>query len=223
MAEKRFLMSEAITFGWNTMKQNIGFFIGLLIVAFLIENLPGILSNMSRRNFPALAVLLSIAGFILSLVVQMGLIKVSLKFCDGIKGQLDDLLSSFHLLLNFVAGAILYALIVIAGALLLIIPGIIWGIKFSLFPYYIVDRQMGPVESLKASGIATSGAKWDLFLFGLLLGLINLAGMLVFFIGLFATIPTSMVAYAYVYRKLSGAESHASEGLKNPLYVNLGV
>lgn len=49
--------------------------------------------------------------------------------------------------------------------------------------------------------------------------------MLVFFIGLFATVPTSMVAYAFVYRKLAGAgaESQTGETLKNPLYVNLGI
>jgi uncharacterized membrane protein len=204
MGLDRFSMGEAIRFGWDTMKNNIGFFIGLLIVAFLIENLPGILSNVVASDLPIIAAVLSFAGAILGLVVQMGLIKVSLKFCDGVKGTFDDLLSSFNLVLKFIIGGILYFLIVLGGTILLIVPGIIWGIKFSLFPYFIVDDNLGPVEAIKASGNATDGAKWDLFLFGLLLGLINVAGALVFFIGLFATIPASMVAYAYVYRNLSG-------------------
>jgi len=41
-----------------------------------------------------------------------------------------------------------------------------------------------------------------LFLFDLLLTLINLLGALCLLIGLFATIPTTMVAIAFVYRKL---------------------
>lgn len=201
--EKRFSMSQSIGFGWETMKANIGFFIGLLIVAFLIENIPGTLGKFVRKDFPFLSGVFYLAGWILSFVVQMGLIKVSLKFCDGVKGKLDDLLSSFDLLINFIAASILYALIIIGGFLLLIIPGIIWTVKFSLFPYFIVERRLGPIAALKASSGATMGAKMDLFLFGLLLGLINLGGVLFLIVGLFATVPTSMVAHAFVYRELS--------------------
>ena len=89
-----------------------------------------------------------------------------------------------------------------------------------------IEKGLGPVEALKASSSTTMGAKWDLFLFGLLLGLINLAGFLCLVVGLFATIPTSMVAYAYVYRELSGsAASQNSTGTSesaNPFYVNPG-
>ena len=225
MGSGKISMGEAIRFGWDTMKNNIGFFIGLLIVAFLIENIPGIISQFVAGDFPLVAGLLSLAGALLGLVVQMGLMKVSIKFCDGVKGQLDDLLSSFNLILNFIAGAFLYGLIVLGGTILFIVPGIIWGIKFSLFPYFIVDRELGPIEAIKASGNATDGAKWDLFLFGGLLGLINIAGALVFLVGLFATIPVSMVAYAYVYRSLAGSASvtkHApAGGAKGVMYVKL--
>ena len=204
MTGSRVPMGEAIRFGWDTMKNNAGFFIGLLIVAFLIENLPGMLSEFVVHDFPVIAVLLSLTGAVLGLMVQMGLIKVSLKFCDGIKGQLDDLLSYFNLLFKFGAASLLYGLITLGGTLLFIIPGIIWGVKFSLFPYFIVDKEVGPVEAIKASGEATNGAKWDLFLMWMLLGLINVAGALALMVGLFATIPTTMIAYAYVYRALAG-------------------
>ena len=220
MSEDRFLIKKAIRFGWDTMKANIGFFIVLLIVAFLIERLPGMLGNFARRDFPLISLTLFMSGWILSFVVQMGLMKISLKFCDGIKGTLDDLLSSFNILLPFVAASILYGLIVFAGFILLIVPGVIWGVKFSLYPYFIVDRNMGPVQALKASAHATTSAKWHLFLFGILLGLINLAGALCFFIGLFATIPTSLVAYAHTYRQLSAEVSDDSPE-SEAMYVKL--
>jgi len=203
MSEKRFSIEEAIRFGWDTMKGNAGFLIVLLIIAFLIENLPGMIARSVRNDLPVASSILYLAGWLLGFVVQMGLIKVCLKFCDGIKGEIDDLLSSFNLLATFAVGSVLYFLIIFGGLILMIIPGIIWGIKFSFFSYFIVDKGLGPVQALKASAAATAGAKWDLFLFGLLLLLINLAGALCFLIGLFATIPTSMIAYAYVYRKLS--------------------
>jgi len=234
MGKGRINMSEAIRFGWDTMKSNIGFFIGLLIVAFLIENLPGIISEFVKGTFPAFAVLLSLAGVLLGMVVQMGLMKVSIQFCDGIKGKFDDLLSSFNLILKFFAGSVIYVMIVIGGIILLIVPGIIWGIKFSLFSYFIVDKGLGPIEAIKASGRATDDAKWDLFLFGGLLGLINLAGALVFLVGLFATVPATMVAYAYAYRKLSGEntvsytppmrpQKPSASDSKAVMYIDLGT
>jgi uncharacterized membrane protein len=197
-------MNEAISFGWDTMKSNIGFFVGLIIIAVLIKNIPVWIGDYAeKQGLIFMSIILHGAAVILSLVVELGKIKISLKFCKGIKGEFDDLLSSFDLLINFIAAAVIYMLIILGGLILLVVPGIIWGIKFSLFPYFMVEKELGPVESLKASAIATDGAKTDLFLFGLLLMLINAAGLLFFFIGLFVTIPTTMVAYAYVYRKLA--------------------
>ena len=223
---RKFSMGDAIRFGWNTMKDNIGFFIALLIVAFLIKSLPQGIGKLFLNDAPLIAFLFFLTSWVVGFVVNMGLIKISLKFCDGFKGKLDDLLSSFDLLINYIAGSILYVLIVIAGLIFFIIPGIILAIKFFFYSYYIIDKRMGPVEALKASSKATMGFKMDLLLFGMLIGLINFAGLLCLFVGLFATIPTSMVAYAYVYRVLSGptaspASSEPSES-GNPLYVNLG-
>ena len=223
MSDSRFSMGEAISFGWDVMRNNIGFFLLLLIVAFFIENILGFVSDFAGRDFPMIAVLLSLVGAMLGLVVQMGMIKVSLQFCDGIKGKLDDLLSTFNLLLSMIVASIVYILIVICGMILFVVPGVIWGIKFSLYPYFIVDEGLGPIEAIKASGNATDGAKLHLWLFGLLMGLINIAGALALFVGLFATIPTSMVAYAYVYRTLAGKSAGGAAVPECSMYINLGT
>ncbi len=88
------------------------------------------------------------------------------------------------------------------GLILLIIPGIIWAIQFCFYDYLIVDRGFGPVDALKKSSEITKGVKLDLFVFGMLLGIINLLGFICLVVGLFVTIPTTMVAMAFVYRKL---------------------
>ena len=105
---------------------------------------------------------------------------------------------------KYILSLIIYGLIVLAGLILLIIPGIIWAIKFQFFGYFIVDKGLGPIESLKQSAKITKDTKWTLFLFGLLSGLINLLGALLLLVGLFATVPTTMMAKAFVYRKLLG-------------------
>lgn len=202
MTTKKFSKGEAIRFGWNTMKSNLGFFIGLLIVVALIIFVPSIISELIKEEALPLSIIIDIATWVLQLVIGMGLIKIALRFCDNEKGEFADFFSCFPLFFKYLFGSILYGLIMLGGLILLIIPGVIWGIKFQFFSYFIVDKGFGPIEALKKSSAITRGAKWDLFLFGLLLGLINLLGAFCLLIGLFATIPATMIAVAFVYRKL---------------------
>ena len=133
---------------------------------------------------------------------MIGLVKISLDFCDGKRPKISDLFTQYPLFFKYLIGMVLYGLIVFSGTLLLIIPGIIWSLKYWFFDYYIVDQGLGPVKSLKSSSAITKGIKMDLFLFLLLLALMNIAGALLLLIGLFITVPVSMVAAAFVYRKL---------------------
>lgn len=202
MVAHKFSMGQAIEFGWNTTKNNLGFFIGLMIIAGLILIVPGTLSQITKHYARALSIIFSIVSFILQIVIGMGLIKIALKFCDNKKAELSDLFSCSHLFFKYLFGSVLYGLVVSAGMILLIIPGFIWAIKFYFFSYFIVDKGLESVEALKRSSAITDGVKWDLLLFGLLLFGINLIGAIPFFLGWFVTIPTTMIAMAFVFRKL---------------------
>lgn len=202
MTTQKFSKKEAIRFGWNTMKSNLGFFIGLLIAVGLISFVSSIIAELLEEDVPIPSIIIMIALWVLAMIIQIGLIKIALRFCDNEKGRFTDLFSQYRLFFKYLFGSILYLLIVLGGLILLVIPGIIWGIKFWFFDYFIVDKGLGPIQALKRSSMITKNAKWDLFLFGLLLGFINLLGMFALLIGLFATIPTTMVAMAFVYRKL---------------------
>lgn len=202
MAEHKFAMKEAIGFGWSTMKKNLGFFIVILLIGGVISFLPNILRGLLGRKLLVVYFLLIIISWILQMIITMGFIRIALKFCDRQKAYFGDLFSCFPLFFKYLGGAILYGLIVLGGFILLVVPGIIWSIKFQFYSYFIVDEECGPIEALKKSAAITRGAKWDLFLFGILLGLINLLGAICLLIGLFATIPTMMIAMAFVYRRL---------------------
>lgn len=202
MTAEKFSINEAIRFGWNTMKSNLGFFIGLLILVFLFSSLSSIIAAKATEANIFLGIIFYIADFSLSIIISIGLVKIALRFCDNEKGRFADLFSQYPLFPQYLVGSILYGLIVFAGTILLIIPGIIWGIQFCLYDYFIVDKGLGPIEALKRSSAITRGVKWDLFGFFLILSGINLLGALCLLIGLFVTIPTTMVALAFVYRKL---------------------
>ena len=201
---QKFSKGEAIRFGWETVKSNFWLFIGVLIVTGLINGVPGAVSD--AIDVPLLVVLIALASFVVNMVVSIGLIRFSLRFCDNEKGKFSDLFAHFNLFFKYFFASILYGLIILGGTMLLVIPGIIWAIKFQFYGYLIVEGS-GPIEALKKSWAITAGSKWNLFLFGLLLGLVNLLGLICLFIGLLVTIPITMVAIASVYRKLlAGAD-----------------
>jgi uncharacterized membrane protein len=201
MTTKSFSMGEAIGFGWETMKKNFAFFIGVLIVVFVIQAVPQIIANQAQ-NAPAIAVLFSLIAAVLQLVLTMGLIRIALKFVDGQQPEFGDLFGATSYLFSFLIASILYGIMVGVGTILPIVLGIVLAIIFFMYQYAIVDRGMGPLEALQRSAELTKGVRWSLFFFGLLLFGINLLGALALGIGLFVTVPTTMVALAYVYRQL---------------------
>jgi uncharacterized membrane protein len=121
---------------------------------------------------------------------------------DGKETRFGDLFSCGDVFVPYLLGAILYGLIVALGAVLLIVPGLIAMVMFLFYGFFIIDKKVGPVESLKASAALTKGVRWKLFGFTLVLALINIVGALLFIVGLLVSIPVSWIALAYVYRKL---------------------
>ncbi len=161
--------------------------------------------NRHRYHLPfpkVIFYLLAIALWALGVIIQIGCLRITLLLSRDQKPALRELFSNGYLFWSFVLGSICYGLAVAGGILLLIIPGIIFSVMLGMYPYLIVDKNMGPIEALKASRILTNGARWQLFWFGGLLILLNIGGFLCLLIGLFFTIPVSYIASAYVYDQL---------------------
>lgn len=208
---EKFSRKEAIQFGWDLAKNNIWFFVKILLTAIIISSvlnfLIGALNFLieAPRGNMTLAILLSLILMVVNLIIIMGFIKISLNFCYQKQSSIKDLFSYFSyykLIFTYLVSTIIYILIVLIGLLLLLIPGIIFIIRFQFYPYFIIDKNLGPIESLKKSWQATKGLTWHLFVFNLALSVINFLGFLALIIGIFWTIPTTMLARAFVYTKL---------------------
>jgi len=224
MATKYFNFGDVLGYGWRVMKANLGFFVGLGFVFLIISYLPAIARlairalHLPKASDITLAILLQILGWVINIVLGIGLIKIALSFCNEQKPSISTLFDAWGCFWRYVAAAILYGLIMMAGFILLIFPGIIWAVKFGLCFYFVVDKGLGPIEALKASSRTTMGAKWGLFGFGILCGLINLLGLLCLIIGIFATYPTVIVASALVYRQLLAQTPELAEfGIAAPI------
>jgi len=205
------------------MKVNFWFFVGLGLLWLIITILPDMVRAISRHlHLPmaphiVLDILLIALAFVITIVLSIGLIKIALSFCDERKPAIGTLFDAWDCFWRYVGATILYGLIVLGGFILLIIPGIIWSVKYGLCFYVVIDKGLGPVQALKASSRTTMGAKWELFGFFILCGLINMLGVLCLIVGIFATYPTVIVANALVYRQLLAQTPELAEfGIATP-------
>lgn len=200
MSNAPFSISDALRFGWQTLKQNFWFFVLILIVAGLVSRAPAI---FIREESPAItAGIIGLAAIILQLLVNLGLNKIALLLHDGAKPKWTELFSQYPLLLKYLGASILYGVAVAGGLILLVVPGIYLAIKYTFFSFVMVDKHTGIMESLRLSAKLTDGVKWNLLGFGLLMCVINVLGALALMIGLFVTVPISLMAAVHVYRKL---------------------
>ncbi len=77
-------------------------------------------------------------------------------------------------------------------------------VRLGQFPYLIIDRGAGVLESLRMSMRLTAGRASTVFLVYLAQLTINLAGLLAFNVGLLLTLPMTSLLSAVTYRALCG-------------------
>ena len=246
---KGFSVGELIKFGYNTVKKHLIFFvifqIFMLAILMIMPTIGHVImpcpfpsksvffSDLYVRLHPefmyhmpvfvlnTLFVLSVILGLIISGMVVLGLYRTCLRFVNGKKGRMIDLFTCLPIVIKVIVSKILFSLMCLVGFVLFIFPLFILCTKFCLFPFFILEKNAGPIEALKLSAKVTKGAKLDVFallvvilmLFAMWITFVFI-GMLIdtplaFFIGMvcagigvFFTMPVAIMAFALGYKKL---------------------
>lgn len=205
---KQFSKKEALLFGWETFKKYPILLIGVTLTTAFVPSIVSYALQLpfqsNTEEYSPLMFIGTLASYLLSAFFTVGLIKFSLRLVDGKKVAFQDLFSvTADEFLRYIISGLIYSLIVIGGFILLVIPGIIWGIKYQYYGYLVIDKQIAPMDGIKESGRITQGHKMNLFLLALLVGLLNVLGFLALFVGVFIAAPVTGLAQAFVYRKLA--------------------
>lgn len=132
------------------------------------------------------------------------------------------LFDGFKIFLPALGAYLLITVLTILGYIVLIIPGVIIALAFSLTYFFIIDKNMGPWEGMKASFDMTKGFRWRILAVMALCGLINILGLLCFGVGILVTIPLTTLALAALYQRLSTGNIHESQKQTNIKEVLLG-
>lgn len=207
-------IKESISAGWQLTKSNYSILLASLAVLIAISIGLSIADNIitaSSSNSPATSVI--IALLLASLVVtvlrvgiqnltSIGFTRIQLNILDKKPTNIGQIFNAENLFWRYLGTSIVYALIVIGGLILLIVPGVIWAVKYQFALPLVVDKKMKLSESLTKSGQITKGYKGWLFGLAIVLGLINIAGLLALGVGLLLTVPITVMSQIWVYRKL---------------------
>jgi uncharacterized membrane protein len=208
--------TEAIEFGWNTMKREpmsiLVFFVAQLVgnaLTMVGATINGIMSTQHDPELVKLGLIIYGACFLVNLPLilwmQMGMTRYALKIARRQPAAVGDLFASGPFL-SYLGAGFLIGIGTTFGMLLCIVPGVILALGTLFYAQLVVDRGLGAIDAIKTSWSITTGHKGQIFIFGLLAMGVILLGYLACCVGVLVAMPIVMSGAAYVYLKLTGEE-----------------
>jgi uncharacterized membrane protein len=189
-------LADHLKAGWALFKQYPGGFIVFMLVYLIIS-----------------AVLNAIPwlGWLVSLLITppllMGNFIVAAKLLQRQPVEFQDFFSGFHFLLPLVLVWVVSWILVSLGLILLIIPGVYLAVAFLFAPYLVIDRGLDFWSALDISRRTVHPMWFEIFVLAMMLVLLNLAGTLVFGIGLLVSVPLTFCIVTAAYANLFGFRS----------------
>jgi hypothetical protein len=210
MSDKHsYSLDSALQFGWHGMLRYFVALTGIVSAACLLTLLPILFgvyfTFVNDLGQPAiLGLLVSITATLLPAMVEIGMINVQLMILQEKPVATSDVFSvEWPQVWSYLGATIIYRIIMCAGYICFIIPGVLWQIKAQFYGYFIIEEKKGAVDSLKASFAITEGNVANLFVFGIIQQFINSIGAMALLVGSFPAWIVNKLATAHIYRQLT--------------------
>ena len=111
-----------------------------------------------------LGLVLLVVRLALGGVMSMGKATYSLNLIDGAAAEFADLFVGFRRFYDALIMNVVSILMVLAGALLFVIPGVILGYAYAMAPYILAENpDITGTDALRLSRQMMKGHKWELF------------------------------------------------------------
>jgi hypothetical protein len=194
---------QAFNFTWPIFKKRFGLFTAVLLtifgawVALEIVVIAGQRFGILLWAVAHLAFLVFVAG------VEVGFLRICLALCDGREPTYAHTFTHLALGPKFLAGQILYMLPTVIGLLLLVVPGVYFSVRYALFGFCMAAGETNLVRSFQQSAILSVGTKMYLLWILVALLTLNVVGACLLGLGLFITVPLSVLMMTAFYRQLS--------------------
>lgn len=221
----RFDPVESIRYGWLGFTQNVAPYLivslvtlvvagGLSVAGSLIDaagngtfdSFDGASSgggDLSVWSFNPASTALNSVTSMLSMIISLGMLRMSFDVVDGRKAELGRLFSGYNVGIGIVT-AIVVSLLTTLGTFMCILPGLVFAFLSMFALSGVVDRDEGIGDAIKNSISLTSSNIGPVLLWMLLLFLLAVAAICTCGIGFLVVIPIFSLSTAYAYRALRG-------------------
>jgi uncharacterized membrane protein len=223
----------ALTYGWNKFKEHWQAVLVALIIGFVIIVVLGVIGYLIQRSLTSVddcTVRITNSGVIRSSgcgesvgaftqlfaaalfqflillgmsILQLFVIRATLMIMRGEPLEASKVMSTDRLG-NYIVGAIIVAVLTFVGFILCILPGIAVGVFALFWGYFLVDKNMSPIEAITASFNLVKDNLGTVIVFWLLTILVTIAGAILCGVGLIVAIPVVVIATGYMYKRLQG-------------------
>jgi uncharacterized membrane protein len=201
----RIKVKESLELGWKTFKAAPWLFITIPLVLLAIATGISIVEEILSVIFgeQQMELIVHIESFATTMLMSIGIGTLYLKALHKIdSAELRDLWNPKPFW-RYVGVSVFGGTAILLGLVLLIVPGIIIALAFSLSGLLVIEKGFGPIEALKESVRLTKGHRLDLLKLNLANLGINILGVCAFVVGLFVTVPVTELAFVNAYRKLT--------------------
>lgn len=202
-----------------------GSFVGLTFIYVLLYILASVLAQYGTifqgSSFTTLAIVFTVIGGVLTfafLPMQFGYMVAHLHASrQDLPADISDLFFGYKRFWHVLGTMLLQMLAILAGTILLVIPGIILSFAYAIVPFVLRDNpELSPVEVLQKSRMMMKGHKMDLFLLYLsFIGWVLLC-FLTFFVGFLWLAPYLQMTEVKFYEKIR-AEFEGEEEESEPV------
>jgi len=189
----------------DSMKAQWGTSIGALILYFVIAGVIGALSGVISVFVPALSILTTLAIYFIVIPLGVNLEGMFAQIYRREQTNVGEMFSKFSVnYLRKVGGMFLVGLFAMLWSLLLIVPGIIKGIAYSMTPFILAEcPNVTATDAIKLSMRMTKGHKGKLFVMMLsFIGWYLLSGLTLGILAIVFVNPYYYTTYAGFYVEL---------------------
>ena len=193
-------IGAALSYGWNKFVQYIGQIIIILIIfgVQIAFNIVGNIISGGIGGFTGLflSLIFSVAGLMISFILQAGLIRVGLAIVGGREPE-PGMLFQTENIGPFAIASILVGLLVIVGLFACCIGAVVVMLFTLFYGYYVIDKSQGPTDSIMSSFNLVKENAGSVIGFAIVVVVLNLITC-----GL--AIGVTQIAMAYAYKSLNG-------------------
>lgn len=119
---------------------------------------------------------------------------------------------TFKKFVYYYCASTLTTLALFGGLILLFLPAVIVLIQLIFVKFILVEKEMSPMKALHESARLTKGFRLKLFEFSVFALILNVIGVAALIVGVFFTLPLTVIALRLLYVKLSRGVEEGEDG-----------